>query len=103
MSIRERVTARIRERLEQTLGTSEWQSPEASTERGVTLREEIPFVEHAIWQASEDRPDPVELLRSQGETRVQQLLPLRYVARTYADQNESDYARFMQALEAGEL
>lgn len=24
-------------------------------------------------------------------------------ARTYADQNESDYARFMQALEAGEL
>lgn len=78
MGIRERVTTRIRERLAQALGTSEWQSPEASIERGVTLREEIPFGEHAVWQAPEDRPDPVELLRSQGETRVQQLLPLRY-------------------------
>jgi uncharacterized protein (DUF2252 family) len=72
------MTARIRERLVQTLGTSEWQSPEASIARGVALREEIPFSAHAAWQAPEDRPDPVELIRSQGETRVQQLLPLRY-------------------------
>ena len=33
---------------------------------------------HAEWAPSVDRPDPVELLRSQGKTRVQALLPLRY-------------------------
>lgn len=78
MDVRESIAAMIRRRVEKALGTSEWQTPEESAARGVALREEVPLKTHATWQESEDRPDPVELLRSQGETRVQQLLPLRY-------------------------
>ena len=51
---------------------------EESMAKGAALRESVPFVAHAEWAPAEGRPDPVELLRSQGETRVQALLPLRY-------------------------
>lgn len=78
MSASEGIAAKVRRRIEQAFGASEWRDPEASAERGRALREEIPLESHATWEAAEGRPDPVELLRSQGETRVQQLLPLRY-------------------------
>ncbi len=45
---------------------------------GKSLRENVPRESHADWEPTADRPDPVELLRSQGKTRVQELLPLRY-------------------------
>lgn len=45
---------------------------------GVARRKLVPRSSHAEWLPAPDRPDPVYLLRSQGETRVQELLPLRY-------------------------
>lgn len=47
-------------------------------EHGRQLREEVPHESHATWTPAPDRDDPVELLKSQGVTRVQELLPLRY-------------------------
>ena len=47
-------------------------------EHGRQLREEVPHEAHAAWTPAPDRDDPVELLKSQGVTRAQELLPLRY-------------------------
>ena len=47
-------------------------------ENGAELRNRVPRSSHAQWLPAADRPDPVDLLRSSGETRVQELLPLRY-------------------------
>jgi uncharacterized protein (DUF2252 family) len=33
---------------------------------------------HGTWEASSSRPDPVTLLESQAESRVQELVPIRY-------------------------
>ena len=57
---------------------SEAHSKEESAKRGKELRASVPREAHAEWAPRTDRPDPVELLQSQGETRVQALLPLRY-------------------------
>jgi uncharacterized protein (DUF2252 family) len=46
--------------------------------RGRALRERSVRKSHAAWTAPADRRDPVELLIEQGETRLQNLLPLRY-------------------------
>lgn len=45
---------------------------------GESLQADVPFKAHAVWEAPDDRPDPVALLKEQGQTRVQALLPLRY-------------------------
>ena len=68
----------LRERLIEMLGSGEGCSKEESAKRGKALRANVPRELHAQWAPTFDRPDPVELLRSQGETRVQALLPLRY-------------------------
>ena len=68
----------LRERLIEALDLGQPHSKEESLERGKALRESVPRELHANWAPAVDRPDPVELLRSQGETRVQALLPLRY-------------------------
>ena len=68
----------LRERLSEALGQGKIPSKEESIEQGKALRASVPREAHAEWAPSLDRPDPVELLRSQGETRVQKLLPLRY-------------------------
>ena len=68
----------LRERLVEQLSLGETPSKEDSAERGRSLRDEVPLEAHARWEPAIDRPDPVELLRSQGETRVQALLPVRY-------------------------
>ena len=68
----------LRERLIEILGQGEAHSKEESKERGKALRASVPRESHAQWEPAFDRADPVELLRSQGETRVQALLPLRY-------------------------
>lgn len=68
----------LRERLIRALGEDDRQSKEESLKRGKDLRASVPRESHAEWSPSIDRPDPVELLRSQGKTRVQALLPLRY-------------------------
>ena len=68
----------LRERLMKELSLGEAHSKGESIERGKALRASVPRESHSVWSPSVDRPDPVDLLRSQGETRVQALLPLRY-------------------------
>ena len=51
---------------------------------GVEWRRQVPLGAQAEWKPPANRPDPVELLIRQGESRIQELLPLRY-ARMKAD------------------
>ena len=46
--------------------------------RGKLARSEVPRSSHAIFEPGPDRPDPIALLRRQAETRVPELVPLRY-------------------------
>jgi uncharacterized protein (DUF2252 family) len=46
--------------------------------RGKAARAAVPRSEHAAWQPSADRPDPVDLLEEQAGTRVPELVPIRY-------------------------
>ena len=68
----------LRDRLKDALNLGDGIQKEESTKRGKELRASVPRESHAEWAPPLDRPDPVELLRSQGESRVQALLPLRY-------------------------
>ena len=68
----------LRDYLKNALAGNETISAEQSRKTGKDLREKVPRELHAHWAPQEDRPDPVDLLRSQGESRVQSLLPLRY-------------------------
>jgi uncharacterized protein (DUF2252 family) len=45
---------------------------------GRALRKDVPRSSHGDWQAAADRPDPVAVLVAQGESRVSELLPIRY-------------------------
>ena len=65
----------LRERMIERLDLGEHLSKEAGIERGKALRASVPHESHAEWAPRLDRSDPVELLRSQGEARVQALLP----------------------------
>ena len=47
-------------------------------ERGREGRGRAPRSAHAEWEPAAGREDPVAILRRQAETRVQELLPLRY-------------------------
>jgi uncharacterized protein (DUF2252 family) len=51
---------------------------------GAEWRARVPLGAHAQWEPPADRPDPVEILIGQGQTRIAELLPLRY-ARMKAD------------------
>jgi len=46
--------------------------------RGKAARAEVPRSVHGAWEPSPGRRDPVDLLEEQGESRVQELLPIRY-------------------------
>jgi hypothetical protein len=45
---------------------------------GKAARAKAPRAAHETWEASTTRPDPVTLLESQAESRVQELVPIRY-------------------------
>ncbi len=45
---------------------------------GKAARTAAPRAEHEVWEAPAGRPDPVALLESQAESRVQELVPIRY-------------------------
>jgi uncharacterized protein (DUF2252 family) len=47
-------------------------------ERGKRVRAEVPRSSHAAYVASPQRVDPIELLERQAQTRVRELVPLRY-------------------------
>ncbi len=46
--------------------------------RGKAARAEVPRSAHASWEPFPHRPDPVELLEEQAESRVSDLVPIRY-------------------------
>ena len=46
--------------------------------RGKAARGEVPRSSHAHFESSDLRPDPVELLERQAQTRVPELVPIRY-------------------------
>ena len=46
--------------------------------RGKAARAEVPRSRHAVFEPSPDRVDPVTLLERQAETRVPELVPIRY-------------------------
>src|SRR5881397_1709482 len=46
--------------------------------RGKAARAEVPRSRHAEFEAPADRADPVELLEVQAQSRVPELVPIRY-------------------------
>src|SRR6185503_15317081 len=46
--------------------------------RGRAARAEVPRSSHAVFEPAAHRPDPVDLLESQAESRVPELVPIRY-------------------------
>ena len=46
--------------------------------RGKAARQEVPRADHAVFEPLSTRADPVELLERQAQTRVPELVPIRY-------------------------
>ena len=46
--------------------------------RGAAARAQVPRRSHGVWEAAPDRRDPVELLEEQAQSRVPELIPIRY-------------------------
>ncbi len=46
--------------------------------RGTAARSEAPRSSHGKWKPGGDRPDPVALLEEQAESRIPELVPIRY-------------------------
>ena len=53
-------------------------SPQERVARGKSARNETPRSSHGSWVPHPNRPNPVALLEEQGESRVPELVPLRY-------------------------
>jgi uncharacterized protein (DUF2252 family) len=53
-------------------------TPTERARAGKAARARVPRESHAGWTPPASRPDPVELLRAQAETRVTELVPVRY-------------------------
>src|SRR5690349_9954205 len=49
-----------------------------SADRGRAARADVPRSAHGDWEPSPGRPDPIEVLRAQTATRIQELIPIRY-------------------------
>ena len=48
------------------------------TAKGKAARAEVPRSAHAAWEPQQDRTSPLELLEQQAQTRVPELVPIRY-------------------------
>ena len=53
-------------------------TPDERMARGKAARNEVPRSSHGRWAPAHGRPDPVALLEEQGESRVPELVPIRY-------------------------
>ena len=53
-------------------------SVEERVARGKAARNEVPRSSHGRWVPAEHRPDPIALLEEQAESRVPELVPIRY-------------------------
>ena len=49
-----------------------------SAERGRAARRVVPRSAHGEWSPAPDRPDPIALLQTQAQTRLGELVPIRY-------------------------
>ena len=46
--------------------------------KGKKARVDVPLAQHADWNPPSDRSDPIALLEGQAETRIKDLVPIRY-------------------------
>src|SRR3954453_11523490 len=53
-------------------------TPDERAARGKATRAEVSRASHGAWEPALHRPDPVELLEEQPQTRVPELVPIRY-------------------------
>jgi uncharacterized protein (DUF2252 family) len=53
-------------------------TPGERAEKGRAARKEVPRRSHGEWQPASDRPDPIALLEEQAQSRVPELVPIRY-------------------------
>jgi uncharacterized protein (DUF2252 family) len=53
-------------------------TPAERAARGKMARAEVPRANHAEFDPSPDRPDPISLLEEQAKTRLPELVPVRY-------------------------
>src|SRR6187455_929657 len=61
-----------------TLQRVEHFTPDERAARGKATRAEVSRASHGGWEPALHRPDPVELLEEQAQTRVPELVPIRY-------------------------
>jgi len=59
-------------------GRVEHLTPAERVARGKAVRGEVPRASHAEWQPAPNRRDPVDILEDQAQTRVPELVPIRY-------------------------
>ena len=53
-------------------------TPAERAARGKAARGELPRSAHAAWEPAPMRRDPVDLLEEQAQTRLPELVPIRY-------------------------
>jgi len=53
-------------------------TPAERSDKGRAARKEVPRRSHGEWQPAPDRPDPIALLEEQAQSRVPELVPIRY-------------------------
>jgi len=73
-----KIIEQLSEQLGEVWHQEEVQNAAAGEAQGKALRKTLPRHTQGEWTAFEGRPDPVALLKEQGENRVQDLLPVRY-------------------------
>ncbi len=61
-----------------TLGLADVPSAEEERAAGKIIRKDIPRKSLEAWEPAKDRPNPIELLKSQEANRVSELIPVRY-------------------------
>ncbi|MGN6168979.1 MAG: DUF2252 domain-containing protein [Solirubrobacteraceae bacterium] len=73
-----RARKRPRARKEGTATTVKHLTVAERVARGKAARGEVPRASHAVFEPGRDQVDPVTLLERQGETRIPELVPIRY-------------------------
>ncbi|HZM38395.1 MAG TPA: DUF2252 family protein, partial [Acidimicrobiales bacterium] len=53
-------------------------TPAERADKGRAARKEVPRRSHGEWEPAPDRPDPIALLEEQAQSRVPELVPIRY-------------------------
>ncbi|MFC8825989.1 DUF2252 domain-containing protein [Streptomyces sp. NPDC057137] len=75
-------------------------SPAERAERGKAARKIAPRSSHAEFEAGRDRPDPVSVVDAQSQSRVEELVPIRYGRMT---ESPFRFYRGAAAIMAGDL